>query len=286
MTSVISFVGEGVGDMAVVECDDGSTILIDCHLTPATKPMAMPTLFTLADASQIEIFVTLQVERRRVFGLGDVAQRMFIRKFWDAGSLLEMEFEGFETYKSLRDSAGAMEIDGPIVKKFGSTKISVVRARPTRTAASKPGGPIILRLADIDPGTQKERGSILFASNATGEFWDEALSVLPPETIASDVLVAGDHGGRGFFDGCNVDSEAELIGNLEKLNPTAVVIGDVEEKAEEREAMSAHYDRYVAAQEGRALYSLAKEGAIAFTIDAKGVSVEEDSGGRLLKAAA
>lgn len=283
MAASVSFVGEGAGDMAVVECGDGSTLMIDSRLAPDNKAMAMPSLFVLADASQIDIFFALNVGPDRVVGLADVTERMFVRRVWDTGVTPDLEFDGIEAYKKLRSQIGVEEIDEPVVKTFGTTRIGVVRARH-EAATGQAGGPMILRIAELDPGSGAELGSVLFASDATADFWDEALAILPPEIIRADVLVAGSHGGPGFFarKGLNDDPTPET---LKALDPSIVIIGAVPDKASEFAASRAALTNFVAADDKRELFDLAEEGGTAFTIDEKGVSVESDDGIRLLKAA-
>ena len=102
MSCSISFVGAGVGDMAVIDCDDGSVILHDCLITKANKAGAVPSLFAAIDSSRIDVFIASNVDEHRVAGLSNVAERFQIGKIWDGAVPFETDFPAFNGYSALR----------------------------------------------------------------------------------------------------------------------------------------------------------------------------------------
>lgn len=273
MTTSISFVGAGVGDMAIIDCADGSKLFVDCYLTNVTKPMAMPSIFALADSNQVDAFVALNVSEHRVRGLSELCERLLIRKIWDTSVPLQAEFEGLDAYRKLRQQCGVEEIDRPKVVTFGATKIGVVRA-VTEAAAATPGGPMIMRLAETDPQSGEELGSILFASDATADFWTEAVAVLPTETLASDVLVLGDHGGTGCFRFAEDPTKTAAIEHFAALRPRAIVAGGIAGQADDQGA--ADLLQTLAGAAGAELIFTETAGSTIFEIGGKGVTVEID----------
>jgi len=272
MSTTVAFVGGGgAGDMAAVEAGDGKSILIDCSIHPGNQSEVMRNLFLLLDASQFDMFIALHAVSNRVQGLSAINDRFYIRKMWDAGIAAGAD-ETISGYKSMRAQTGVQEIDRPVLHKFGSTRLGLVRAIPT-AKADKPGGPLILRIADVGDG-DKEHGAVLFMSDSTPAFWDEAFSVLPMELLRADVLVAGGHGAFGLGPGAGADQIGQAVDILAKLSPSVLVIADnAFEDAEQAtvKAVLAGFSKICPKTE---IVDIGEVGPTVFQFNAKGVSVE------------
>lgn len=273
MSTTVSFIGGGgAGDMAVVEAGDGKSILIDCSIHPGNQADVMCNLFLLLDAGQFDMFIALNVAENRVQGLSAINDRFYIRKMWDAGIAIGAD-GAISGYKSMRTQAGVQEIDGPVLHTFASTRLGLVRAVAT-AKADMPGGPLILRIADVDAG--EEHGAVLFMSDATPDFWDEAFSVLPLELLRADVVVAGGHGAFGLGASAGAQQIGEAVEILAKLNPSVLVIADNAfddaEKATVKAVLAAFSERCSSAE----IIEIGETGPAVFQLSAKGVSVEID----------
>lgn len=281
MSTTVTFLGEGAGDMAIVECGDGSTILVDCGVTAKNRSNVMRTIFSQIDASEIDVFVALNVTESRRRGLQVVNERLSIRKIWDGGIAGDAAFDGLDGYRSLRTNFGVDEIDQPRNFQFGSTKISVVRAVPESEARTA-GGPLILRLADVEPDSMKEHGSVLFASDASMAFWAEALAVLPPHTLQSDVLAAGHHGGESFFDTKSKPDAATVADVLDVVAPNILLIGETEGGLSYRETIKQVFAAYADKRPAAELTPLSQAGAATMEIRPDRCVFETDAGRTVL----
>lgn len=260
--------------MAVVESGDGKSILVDCSIHPGNQTDVMRNLFLLLDASQFDLFIPLNVAENRVQGLSAINDRFYIRKMWDAGIVVGAD-GAISSYKNLREQSGVQEIDGPVLHTFASTRVGLVRAVAT-TKADKPGGPLILRIADVGAGGDEEHGAVLFMSDATLDFWNEALDVLPLELLRADVLVAGGHGAFGLGPSAGAQKIGEVVNILTKLSPSVLVIADNAledgEQATAKAILAAFSERCPNAE----IMDIGETGSVVFQISAKGVSVEVD----------
>ena len=229
MSTFVHVIDVGQGNMVLIQTSSGENFLFDCNVTNDNEQTVLNYLSVhLPDDSFITAFICSHRDADHIRGIEKVHAKYPIRSIWDS------DFPGTttdssecKTYMSLRCHVGSKVIQKHTSKYFGATKISCLSAQDKRLPMDANSQGLVLKVEHKFGTTDVNTGSVMLTGDSNGRVWHDAiLKDYTARELKSDILMAGHHGSKTFFD-CPTGlafSSGNFTEHLEAIEPDMCVI--------------------------------------------------------------
>ncbi len=229
MSTFVHFIDVGQGNMVLIQASSGGNFLFDCNVTNDNELRVLNYLSDyIPDNSSIRAFICSHRDADHIRGIEKVHAAYPICSIWDSGFPgTTKDSSEYTTYMRLRRQVGSKVIQRNTSNCFGTTKISYLSAQDERLPKDANSQGIVLKVEDVSVGLGLTNGSAMLTGDGDGETWCNAiLKDYTANELKSDILMAGHHGSKTFFEGpiSSAFGSDKYTQHLEAIKPDMCVI--------------------------------------------------------------
>ena len=203
MSTIVHFINVGQGNMALVQCADGSRFVVDCNITEANQNRVLGYLATqIGWGSRLRAFICSHRDADHMRGVQVLHRNFPIGEVWDSGypgtSTDTLEYEA---YMRLRRAVGVREIQKQTRDDIGRTRFRYLSATDSRLPKNANAQGIVLKVEQRSTSSGNVEGSTILTGDSDAATWKHGiLKDYSAGDVSCDILLAAHHGSITFFD--------------------------------------------------------------------------------------
>ena len=241
----VHFLDVQQGNMVLIQCTDGTNIIVDCHITDDNHDSVMSYL-RKCEVNRVNVFCATHRDADHITGTKKLEARFSFNEIWDSGYTRDDETDlpdAYTEYVTLwsryKPQRKTRVLNAGNRLEYGRTIIACVSSRDSAKPGTVNDQGLVLAVRD-----RYTHGTVLLTGDISRTGWDAGNieQRLKGETVV--VLMASHHGSNSFFELEGPDNEWDDK-HLAALKPqkTIVSVGENSHGHPDSEAMRA-YERY------------------------------------------
>ncbi len=266
MGTTVHFIDVGQGNMALVQCADGSRFVVDCNITDANQNRVLGYLAAqIGQGSRLRAFICTHRDADHMRGV-QVLHRYFpISQVWDSGYPgTSTDTSEYEAYMRLRRAVGAREIEKQRREDFGRTRFRYLSAKDSRLPKNANAQGIVLKVEQRSAFSGNVEGSTTLTGDSDAATWKHGiLRDYSPGDVSCDILLAAHHGSISFFEDPD-DSTKYYVGHMNAMKPAMVIVsvGNNPHGHPDSKALDLYRQYSSGASNGHKVYRTDKQGTM------------------------
>ena len=226
MTTTVHFIDVGQGNMALIQCANGSNFVVDCNITEDNSERVLKYLAgVIGKGSKLNGFICTHRDADHMRGIRTLHNSFPIGKIWDSGYPgTSIDSPEYEAYMRLRRAVGEKVIDKLTRNDFGRTRFRFLSAKDERLPKEANEQGIVLKVEQRSADKSKLEGSTILTGDGGAHKWKHGImNDYSIGDVSCSILVAGHHGSITFFD--DPDSEKYYYTkHIAAIKPAMVVV--------------------------------------------------------------
>lgn len=226
MTTTVHFIDVGQGNMVLVECADGSRVVVDCNITESNRHRILHYLTAKIGAGcLLRAFVCTHRDADHMRGITTLHHNFPIKQIWDSGYPgTSTDTPEYEAYMRLRRSVGAKVIKKRTYRDFGRTRFRYLSAADDRLPRNANEQGIVLKVEQRTLTFSTVESSAILTGDGGAATWKHGiLRDYSTSDISCDILLAAHHGSLTYFEDPD-DSDYYFTRHIRGIKPAMVVI--------------------------------------------------------------
>jgi len=206
--------------MALVHCEGGCVILVDCNITDQNRTDVINHLKRIMPKDTIDVFVNSHRDCDHLSGIKEVHALYPIQQIWDSGETgTSPDEQEYKDYMELRRSIKCTtpKIQNSWTAGQEGSKTQILCLNGCRDDCSDPNSQSIVLRFDYNGS------SIILPGDSDAVAWkNEIIPTFTSAQIASNILLASHHGSISFFD--DPTDQYLYTKHLQVISPQMTVI--------------------------------------------------------------
>ena len=216
MSTTIHFIDVGQGNMALIQCENGANLVVDCNIHDGNESRVLDYVGQkIGERGVIAAFINTHRDADHMRGVRALHRRFPIGAIWDSGHPgTSTDSSEYNAYMRLRRDVGNSVLRRGERKTFGNTRAFVLSDDDQRLPDNPNDRGLVLMIAD--------RESAMLTGDGSLAVWrDGILKDYGAASLYSHILLASHHGSRDFFWDSNDKRYTE---HIEAMRPVETVI--------------------------------------------------------------
>ena len=216
MSTTIHFIDVGQGNMALIECGNGTNLVVDCNIHAGNESRVLDYVKQkIGEGSRIAAFINTHRDADHMRGVRALHGRFPIGVIWDSGHPgTSTDSSEYNAYMRLRREVGSRVLKRHEMATFGSTQVFVLSDDDQRLPDNPNDRGLVLKVTD--------RESAMLTGDGSLAVWCDGIQKdYPASYLSCDILLASHHGSRDFFWDSNDKRYTE---HIKAMHPVETVI--------------------------------------------------------------
>ena len=274
MSTVIHFIDVGQGNMALVECSDGTNFVVDCNITDGNKDRILDYIASqIGSGSKLQAFICTHRDADHMRGVQALHGSFPIQSVWDSdypGTTTDSS--EYKAHMRLRREVGSNVMHKLKWWDFGQTRLRCLSAKDDRLSNNANAQGIVLKVEQRTSDKSTVEGSTILSGDCDAETWKYGiLKEYPSTEVSCDVLLGGHHGSITFFEDPD-DAEKCYVGHMKAMSPAMSIISVGENSyGHPDEGALELYEKYSrGSNRGNKVYRTDQQGTMKLTLKSGG----------------
>lgn len=274
MSTTVHFINVGQGNMALVECANGTNFVVDCNITEDNKDRVLAYIATkIGQGSLIKAFICTHRDADHMRGVRTLHDSFPIQEIWDSGYPgTSTDSSEYEAYMRLRRSVGARVIEKHNRKDFGRTRFRYLSAKDSRLPSNANEQGIVMKIEQLTPDKATIEGSTVLTGDGGAATWKNGIMKdYSTSNVSCNILLAAHHGSISFFDDPD-DDNYYYTSHIKAMKPDMVIVsvGENSYGHPDKKALEL-YEKYSSGSErGDKLFRTDQQGTMKLILKAGG----------------
>ena len=274
MSTVIHFIDVGQGNMALVECSDGTNSVVDCNITEGNKDRILDYIASqIGSGSELRAFICTHRDADHMRGVRILHDSFPLQEIWDSGYPgTTTDSSEYEAYMRLRRKVGSKVIGKQKRWDFGNTRLRCLSAKDDRLSSNANAQGIVLKVEQRTSVKSTVEGSTILSGDCDAETWKYGiLKDYRSTEVSCDILLGGHHGSITFFEDPD-DDEKYYVGHMKAMSPAMSIIsvGENSYGHPDEDALNL-YEKYSSgSNKGNKVYRTDQQGTMKLTLKSGG----------------
>lgn len=216
MSATIHFIDVGQGNMALIQCGNGTNLVVDCNIHDGNESRVLGYVSRqIGQYGGIAAFINTHRDADHMRGVRALHRRFPIGVVWDSGHAgTTTNSAEYEAYMRLRREVGSRVLKRGESATFGSTLAFVLSDDDQRLPNNPNDRGLVLKITD--------RESAILTGDGSLAVWRDGIQKdYRTSYLSCHILLASHHGSRSFFWDSN---DERYTKHIEAMNPVATVI--------------------------------------------------------------
>ncbi len=270
MGTTVHFIDVGQGNMALVQCTDGSKFVVDCNITDSNQDHVLGYLTAqIGRGGPLRAFICTHRDTDHMRGVQVLHRHFPIDRIWDSDYPgTSTDTPEYKAYMKLRETIGAVVIGKKTYEDFGRTRFRYLSARDNRLPKNANAQGIVLKIEQRAARAPNIEGSTILTGDSDAATWKHGiLRDYKAEEVSCNVLLAAHHGSITFFDDPDDDTK-HYIGHIKAMAPDVVIVsvGENPYGHPDKEALRLYKEYSSGSKQGDKLYRTDRQGTMKLVI--------------------
>ena len=224
MATTIHFIDVGQGNMVLIQCADGTNLVVDCNITGDNQDRVLDYVGKqIGSQGQIGAFICTHRDADHMRGVRDLHQRFPIGEVWDSGYQgTTTDSDEYKAYMQLRRDVGNRVIKGQTRDDFGRTRLRYLSAQDNRLPKDANDQGLVLKVEERSADMAQVLASAILPGDSSYAVWKDGIMKDYPNSVSCDILMAAHHGSLTFFD--DPGSCDNYVAHIQAMKPAMTVI--------------------------------------------------------------
>ncbi len=226
MVTKIHFIDVDQGNMVLVQCSNGTNLVVDCNITDANKNRALRYVANqIGDRGTLHAFICTHRDADHIRGIRTLHDRFPIGSIWDSGYPgTTTDSDEYKAYMQLRREVGSETIKKTTRNSYGYTRLRYLSAKDDRLPNNANDQGIVIKVEELNGAKSKALSSAILTGDGSYATWkDGIMKDYGKSDVSCSILMAAHHGSRDFFDDPN-DSRRYYTSHMQAMKPAMVVV--------------------------------------------------------------
>ena len=266
MGTTVHFVNVGQGNMALIQCADGSKFVVDCNITDGNQSRVLDYLAAqIGRGSRLHAFICTHRDADHMRGVQVLHKHFPIGEVWDSGYPgTSTDTPEYRAYMRLRNDIGADVKERRTRHDFGRTRFRYLSAKDGRLEKNANAQGIVLKVEHLSSDKAAIEGSTILTGDSDASTWkDGILEDYSAGDVSCDILLAGHHGSITFFDD-PADEKRYYTDHIKAITPDMVIVSVGKNPHGHPDAKALElYEKYsTGSRQGNKVYRTDKQGTM------------------------
>lgn len=202
MSTVVHFIDVGQGNMVLVQCADGTNVMVDCNVTDDNKNSVLGYVANqIGQKGRFGVFVCTHRDADHMRGVRTLHNRFPIGAIWDSGFPgTSTDTDEYKAYMQLRSELPSHVVGKGNYKDWGRTHVQLLSGKDARLPNNANDQGLVLRVEERSANLTSVLGSTMLTGDGSYAVWkDGIMKDFNTSQISSDILMAAHHGSWDFF---------------------------------------------------------------------------------------
>ena len=225
MATTIHFIDVGQGNMVLVQCADGTNLMVDCNITDANDCRVLNYVAKqIGLGAQLRAFICTHRDADHMRGVRDLHKVFPIQEIWDAGYPgTTTDSDEYKAYMQLRRELKSYEIRRGFEIDFKWTRLRFLSAKDGRLPDNANDQGLVLKVEERNRDMSRALGSVMLTGDGSSAVWrDGIMRDYGSAEVSCDILMAAHHGSLDFFD--HPDKRYYYAAHIQAMAPALTVI--------------------------------------------------------------
>ena len=226
MSTTVHFINVGQGNMALVQCADGTNFVVDCNITEDNESLVLTYLAgQIGRGSRLRAFICTHRDADHMRGVQVLHKHFPIQQVWDSGYPgTSTDTPEYEAYMRLRRAVGERVIEKRKREDYGRTRFRYLSAQDNRLPRNANAQGIVLKVEQRTPDRSRVEGSTILTGDSDAATWKYGvLRDYSAEDVSCGMLLAAHHGSITFFEDPD-DEKKYYVGHVKAMTPDMVIV--------------------------------------------------------------
>ena len=273
MSTIVHFIDVGQGNMVLVECANGTNVMVDCNITEDNKNRVLNYVADqISEKGRLRAFICTHRDADHMRSVRVLHDRFPIQEVWDSNYPgTTTDSDEYEDYMRLRRSVGAYIVEKQKYRSFGRTRLRFLSARDNRLPRDSNDQGIVIKVEQRNPDMSAVRSSTILTGDGSFATWkDGILNDYLAKELSSNILMAAHHGSLDFFD--DPSSNRYFVKHIEAVKPamTVVSVGPNSYGHPDDKALRLYREHSSGSNKGNKVYRTDRQHTMKLTLKAGG----------------